>query len=199
MRVINGKLLALVLFCCSTNLLVVPSSSVNAASYSDTATVCVDAYWDNNGNGIREEGEKFIGGISITLKVEEKTIAGFVTDDDRMKCFTVEPGLYTISMGETGSQAILWTTRHDWDLPMGSSTTAYLDFGVAQIAVGPQATMEGQPDLQLDLFWSRVLGNLFLAFCFVATPIAAISLVVNIRLLKMMRQLKADTPKESHV
>lgn len=197
MRIIKRKLITSAVICLSISLLVTPLPIVKADSITGNGSICIDAYWDNNGNGSKEADDPYFSGVPITLITGDTILIEGETNAVTMKCFTVEPGQYRVIMGETASPVIIWTTRHDWDMEIISTETIHLEFGVSQMMAWSPEAVDPNTDPQPQPIWSIILSVSFIVFSVLATPVAVISLVINLRILKVIRQLYANNIKES--
>lgn len=192
-------------FCFSVCILILPIVTVNASTRNKGETICVNAYWDNNGNGIREVTEGFIEGVPISLQAGDILLTQGVTRTKQAKCFFVEPGHYTVIMGEAGSQIIKWTTRNTWSFDIQSSSTVNLEFGVAQISAYSQdknttGISKANTPAQNQTFLGLIFSCLVISFSALSTLLAIASLIVNIKILKLIRwNLDSDPPQKANV
>lgn len=162
-----------------------------ATSDSDYfADICGAAFSDLNGDGTRDEGERLVGGGTITA-VDLSTGAAVGTldlDGDAPVCFSrLVAGDYHVAA--TLPPGWKKTTQSDWELALAAGSTANLEFGAQ-----PGSVETGQSEYPYNdpQFWLAVVLVIGMA----VTPfIALASLVLNIIILRRLGRMQAEKAK----
>jgi hypothetical protein len=94
-----------------------------------TAAICVNAFLDENGNGLHEASEGFVAGVTLTV-AQGFTIVGqgVSTGTDEVLCFrNLQPGTYQVA--QTVPPALEMTTQANATVQVSEGQTAGLEFG----------------------------------------------------------------------
>ena len=77
--------------------------SLPAAAQNGTGALCVAAYADANGNGLREENEISLGGVNVNLSTGGAIIATHITaGNEEQFCFeNLAAGIYSLTFTES--------------------------------------------------------------------------------------------------
>jgi hypothetical protein len=99
------------------------------ATPAGTATICVNAFLDENGNGLHEATESFVAGVTLTV-AQGFTIfgQGVSLGTDQPLCFGgLQPGTYQVA--QTVPATLEMTTQANATVQVGDGQTAGLEFG----------------------------------------------------------------------
>lgn len=115
---------------------VTPTAVLSATATPSTGILCVQAYFDNNGNGVRDTGEDLVPNVIINVTTKGVAVASYTTDGkNEPYCMrNLNAGAFTVAA--TISSAYLATTplNDTVTVPGGAS---------AQFAVGLRRASDG--------------------------------------------------------
>ncbi len=95
----------------------------------DTASICVNAFMDTNGNGLHDPDEGYVAGVTFTV-AQGTTIVGQAvsTGVGEPICFSnLAAGTYQV--GQTPSPSLEMTTQANASVTVGQGQTVGLEFG----------------------------------------------------------------------
>lgn len=101
---------------------------------AETGAICVAAFADSNGNGLRDPDEGALVGVNVNLSTDGAIIATHVTTADAPQyCFeSLLPGIYTVTF--TDSPTYRATTSNEGTFALdGGQRLTINDFGAAPI------------------------------------------------------------------
>lgn len=126
--------------------LTAPAETVTPAG---TATICVNAFLDENGNGLHEATEGFAAGVTLTV-AQGFTIVGqgVSTGTDVPLCFGgLQPGVYQVA--QAVPPTLEMTTQANATVEVGQGQTAGLEFGSRPRTEPPTAAPEATAETVL--------------------------------------------------
>jgi len=106
-----------------------PAATSSSPTAAGSASICVNAFLDVNGNGVRDEGEGYVAGVTLTV-AQGATIAGQVvsTGQPAATCFgNLRPGSYQVA--QTLPAALEMTTQGNATVEVVEGQTISLEFG----------------------------------------------------------------------
>lgn len=101
----------------------------NTPTPAGTAAVCVNAFLDENGNGLHDASEGYVTGVTLTVAQGFVIIGqGVSTGTDVPICFSgLQPGTYQVA--QTVPAALEMTTQANASVEVADGQTAGLEFG----------------------------------------------------------------------
>lgn len=126
--------------------------------------ICVTAFDDQNGDGLREDGESLLAGITIAISNGQEVMGEYLTDGaSEPYCFSgLMPGSYQVTQKKIGGWVS--TTLSAWGVSLHEGDTTNLEFGVESEAAGAAesaSTNDQDTTAQEDTTWSRVRSSVF--------------------------------------
>ncbi len=106
-----------------------PATPGPTATPGGTAAICVNAFLDENGNGLHEANEGYSAGVTLTVAQGFTIIGqGVSTGTEEPICFAgLQPGTYQVA--QTVPPTMEMTTQANTTVLLGDGQTAGLEFG----------------------------------------------------------------------
>jgi hypothetical protein len=145
--------------------LVVSSNAAQAAPVTrqGTGQICVLAFDDQNGNGVREADEPLLAGVSFTLADTTKVKDSYKTDgNSEPHCFSdLVPAQYTVQARKAATLEV--TTEGQWVVPLASGAQFDVTYGARKIDSSATRPAAGGSMSDLGRFVLGGLGLVVLA------------------------------------
>jgi hypothetical protein len=125
--------------------------------------ICVTAFHDQNGNGLREGSEGLLAGITFAILNGQQEIGDYMTDGaSEPYCFSgLFPGSYQVA--EKQMEGWTTTTLAAWGVSLHEGDTVNLEFGNVKSQVSGTADSASPADLNdaadENTTWSRVRSS----------------------------------------
>ncbi|HEX3054388.1 MAG TPA: SdrD B-like domain-containing protein [Aggregatilineaceae bacterium] len=104
--------------------LVIPHVHLTAAAQTTPSAICVSAYTDTNGNGMRDSGEIPLAGVKVHLLLSGALIATHITDTQESFCFeNLTPGIYTVRFASSPTYRITTSSEGTFEIASGQRLT----------------------------------------------------------------------------
>jgi len=105
-------------------LFVVPQFHPAAAAQTTPSAICVSAYTDANGNGMRDSGETSLAGVKVHLLLSGAVIATHITAAQESYCFeNLTPGIYTVRFASSPTYRITTSNEGTFEIASGQRLT----------------------------------------------------------------------------
>jgi hypothetical protein len=146
--------------------LVVGGNTAQAApaAQQGSGQICVLAFDDQNGNGVREADEPLLAGVSFTLADDVEVKRSYKTDaHSEPYCFSdLVPAQYTVQARKTATLEM--TTEGQWAVPpLASGAQFDVMYGARKVASGAAQPAAGGSMSTLGRIVLGVLGLVVLA------------------------------------
>ncbi len=159
--------------------------------------ICVNAFADSNGNGVRDEGEGYMAGVTFTVaQGQQVTSTGVSNGSTSPICFpTIPAGTYIVA--QQPPRNVEMTTAQSATVDVTDGSTISLEFGsriveASAVAEGGQATQEASPEEAPEQGASGDGPSLWAYVGLGAILIAVILLVILIVVLLRQSRPSAD-------
>lgn len=95
------------------------------SAQAETGAICVAAFADTNGNGLREETETPLAGVNVNLSTEGVIITSYVTvGEEDQHCFeNLLPGIYTLTFTDSPTYRTTTANEGTFALAVGQRLT----------------------------------------------------------------------------
>jgi LysM repeat protein len=146
---------------------VAPAAALETSESEEVSggAICVSAYKDTNGNGVREASEGFLSGIEIAVSNSQQELGSYTTDGiSEPYCFS---GLIADSYQVAQKLSGDWTatTLAAWGISLQDGDTVSLEFGNAvsqpQETVAGEAAADDSAAAEEEGAWARVRSSVY--------------------------------------
>ncbi len=134
------------------------------AAQQGTGQICVLAFDDQNGNGVREADEPLLAGVGFTL-ADASGVKGSYKSDGNSEpyCFgSLAPAQYTVQARATGGLEV--TTVGQWAVPLSNGAQFDVMYGARKSDgdTAKPATTDGSPSSPANASGMSTLGRIVL-------------------------------------